>query len=346
MKRAPIPTIVTAIALVAVLLAYAFTFRVRFSENAVRVLLGKADDASVVREPGIYPRWPWPIESVQHFDKRMQTLDAPEGETKTRDGKNVIVGIYAIWRISDPLRFHISVESKAQAEAQLRSRINQVRAAVIGRQDMSAFVSLDEELVRQSYARIEEQMLSSMAEGVQRDYGVELVRVGVRRITLPQEVTQKVFEQMSQEREAQAVKYREEGTSIAEAIRARAESTSRQIMAFANRKAAEIESTGIQASTHILERIESQDRDFFAWLRRLDTLEKSLKERSTIFLDSGNTLVDLFMRPPSRDLLPSGTAPAGTDEPQHGTPEPGASIPPPAGADGSPQPERSPEESR
>ncbi|MCG3127317.1 MAG: Modulator of FtsH protease HflC [Phycisphaerae bacterium] len=307
MKRMPIPTIITALMLVVIFLTYAFTFRVRFSEVALRVHLGKADQASVITAPGIYFRWCAPIEQVVTYDKRIKLLDTPEIETKTRDGKNLVVGCFALWKIVDPLKFYVSVVTEPEAEDQIRKRINEARQTVIGNRDLSSFVGLDEERVRQGYQEMEAAMLTHAAPAIRDTYGIELLSIGIRRLSLPESVTEKVFEQMTQEREALATRYREEGRGLARAIEARADSQAKQILAFAARKATEIESEGVRASARILNQIDPKYRDFFILLRQLDTIRETLREQSTIFFDAQGELFKLFTTPPAAG---QGAAPA------------------------------------
>jgi membrane protease subunit HflC len=298
MRRVPIPSLIVATVVVAVLVVYAVTFQVRFSQVAVRVLLGKADQSSVVRDPGLYLRWPWPIESIVKYDKRYHVLDTPESEIKTKDGKNIIVACFAVWRIARPLDFKIAVETERRAEGFLRARINETRSAIIGKTEMSRFVSLDASELEQSHAEIERQMLALAAKPILDEWGIEVKSIGIRRISLPEEVSKKVFESMIQERQALAARYREEGTAEAETIKAEAESAKSQILAFARRKAQEIESAGVRAATKTLEQINAEDKDFFIWLRRLDALKAALQERSTIFFDTNHELFRDFVQSP------------------------------------------------
>mgnify|MGYP000652969738 CR=1 FL=1 len=224
MRKVPIPTLLTALVVVAVLLVYMLTYQVRFSEVAVKVRLGKV--AGIIDQPGLGLRWPWPIESIQTYDTRLRVLDTQENEIQTRDGKNIVVGNYALWRIADPLTFYKVVRTVPEAERNLRARINQRRAAVIGNEHLSAFVNLNEQLVEENYARIEQALLEGRQEGgsgggaslkdaVLKDFGIELVKVDLRRISLPEETTQSVFEQMRAERQKEAARFREEGKSRA-----------------------------------------------------------------------------------------------------------------------------------
>jgi membrane protease subunit HflC len=298
MNRLPIPSLIVATVVVAVLVVYAVTFQVRFSQVAVRVLLGKADESSVVREPGLYLRWPWPIESIVRYDKRYRVLDTPESEIKTKDGKNIIVGCFTVWRIARPLDFKIAVETERRAEGFLRARINETRSAIIGKTEMARFVSLDASELEESHAEIERQMLDLAAKPILDEWGIELKRIGIRRVSLPEEVSKKVFESMIQERQALAARYREEGTAEAETIKAEAESAKNQILAFARRKGQEIESAGVRAATKTLEQINAEDKDFFIWLRYLEALQASLQHRTTIFFDTNHELFRGFAQPP------------------------------------------------
>jgi membrane protease subunit HflC len=301
MKRIPIPTVVTAIILVLILVAYLITYQVRFSESVVKVRFGKPKE--VVSEPGLKLKWPPPIETVKAYDTRLRVLDTPETEIKTRDSQNVIVGCFAIWRITDPLEFYKRVPVEQTAKDKLRDRINESRAKVIGQHNWSDFVNLDSELVEEHYAQIEREMLDDCQPGIERDYGVKVQRVGIWRISLPEEATESVQKSMKQERNQMAARYREEGESLKQAIVARADSRSKQILAFAERKAKEIEAEGVKASQRIFEQIGKEDTDFFIWLRWLEAMQVALAQKTTIFLDSDSEIFKHFFEPPTESTL-------------------------------------------
>lgn len=295
--RFSFPTVVTAAALVALLLATVVTYKVRFNEAVIKLQFGKADEHSVQREPGLYLRWPPPVETVVKYDMRLQTLDTPETEIKTLDGQNIIVGVYAVWRIKDPLLFYQRVGAAGGAQDKLLPRIADVRATIIGKHDLSEFVNLDPDVVERNYTLIEKQMVDGAGPGILSDYGVELVQIGLRRISLPAEATQKVQESMIAERNKRAEEFKAQGRSEADAIRARADAAVKQILAFATRRAQEIESAGTAASTRILEQISDKDSEFFIYLRWLDALQESFKNKGTIFLDWDTEIAQKFSAP-------------------------------------------------
>lgn len=308
MKRVPIVTLLTVLMLVAAFAAYAVTFRVRFSEVAVRVRLGKADESSVIRDPGIYLFTPL-IESVKVYDRRVRVLEAPEVEMKTRDGKNLIVGMYALWQIDNPLQYYVRSADDEKARAQLRDRLNQERATVLGRHDLSELFSLDAEQVAANHAKLEQEILAAAAPGILKDYGIKLVSVGIPRFSFPETVNTKVTETMVQEREAIAGAFRKEGEAKAEAIKARANAAKATILEFAKNKAKQIENEGVEASQRIIAQIKPADREFFIWLRWMDALKASLREKSTIFFENDSELIQRFMSP-NMDKTAAKNAPA------------------------------------
>lgn len=310
MSKASIPSLIIAGLVVVILLTYLCTYQVAFNEVAIKIRFGQADDDSVIRgdvAPGLKFRWPWPVERIRKYDIRLRTLDTPEAEIKTIDGKNVIIGAYAVWQIETPLQFLVSAQTVGEAQKQMRSRISQAQAAVIGQSRLSDFVNLDRERVRLNYTQLLDDVKAGVYDKLLIDYGIAVREIGIRRISLPQETTKQVFESMRQERNKLATELREEGKSEAEGIVARATQESAQILAFADRKAEEIRSAGTQAVSRIYAQIEQQDREFFEWLRWLDTLRTALAQRTTIFIDKSWPMHEVFVNPPVEQQAGSST---------------------------------------
>lgn len=313
MRRFSLPTIITATLLIVLFGIYLVTFQVRFSQVVVRVTLGKADENSVVDKPGVYFKWPLPFEYTVAYDTRLKTTETPEGEVKTRDGKNLIVRCFVTWRVKEALKFYKVLAEPEVAESRLRGQVNEIRQTVIGRHDISAFFGLDAERIRESHDAIEKEMLDGVKADLQAKYGMEIVSVNLGRISLPESATQEVFKSMSQERDKQATEYREEGASLAKGIESRAQSAANQILTFASTKAEEIRSEGRRAARPYLEQIESQDREFFLFLRKLEMLEAVLRQQTTFFFDANVELFRPFVTPPTPGGMNPAAAPLAID---------------------------------
>lgn len=297
MKHVSLPTLLIALLVVVILVAYWVTFEVSFHDVVIRIRLGKAGPTSVIDDPGLRFRWPL-IDNIVRYDTRIQVLDTPETEIKTNDGKQVIIGAYALWKVADPLVFYRSVTTFDEGIRDMRPRVTQALTAVVGRNALSDFVGLNPDVVDANYDRILGEVQDQLAADFMKDYGVKLEEIGIRRISLPQQTTQRIFESMQQERNKLATSLREQGKAEAAAIVARAQSEARQIREFARRRAQEIKSTGYQAAKEILAQIEQGDREFFEWLRWLDALQAALSQQTTIFIDQNWPLFGPFVNPP------------------------------------------------
>lgn len=303
--RNPLAIIIAALA--ALLVTYAVSYQVRFNEVAVRVRFGKAQ--ATITEPGFGFKLPYPIETIKTYDRRLQMLETQESECPTADGQNLIVGLFALWRIEDPLLYHIrSGGSDAVARDAFSTRLNEARKTIIGRYPLSSLFNLDAATVESSRDKIESEIAQLTAPGLLADFGVRLERVRVRRNAMPDDATKQIQEAMAAERATLATRYTEEGKSTAETIKARARASRDQILAFAGRRAEEIKAGGVKASARIIEQVNAEDADLFIWLRRLDALKAALKEKATIFLDSSSELFETFSRPYEAVGKPSGAA--------------------------------------
>ena len=134
--------LLVGLALVGVLLSHMFFYQVRYDQVAVRTTFDKADAASIQEGPGLKRRWPWPINKVTLYPRRLQLLEDKIEELQTADGKSVIVRTYLTWRIVDPLKFYVTLKDPLEASRQLSSRLREVRG-LISNHRFDELVNLD-----------------------------------------------------------------------------------------------------------------------------------------------------------------------------------------------------------
>ncbi len=117
--------------------------------------------------------------------------------------------------------------------------------------------------------------------------------VGIRRILLPEAITAKVFERMRAEREEIAERFRSEGEGEAIRIRAEADSERDQVLARAEANAKRIRAEGdAEAAEHY--KIFEEDPELAMFLRKLEVLEETLKEKATVVLGPDTQPFDLL----------------------------------------------------
>lgn len=282
MKR-NLPSMIAGVVLVVILGLYMLTYQVRSTEVAVVKTFGKATPESVVSASGLGFRWPWPVQAIEHFDNRVQTTELTGEETLTADKKSVIVSTSVGWRIEDPYKFLVNCTDQKTAEENLRDRVRNDQKTILGNYAFSNLVSSNPDELR--FGEIEQKLLADIRPQLSKDFGIQVESVRIDRLALPAAVTEKVFEAMKKERQAQADKYTSEGQAEAERIKKEAESIANTIMSFADRKAAEIEAEG-QAAAVATNKTFSKDEPLAVFLLKLQELESLLKERATIIMDA------------------------------------------------------------
>lgn len=282
----------------AVLLSHMFFYQVRYDQVAVRTTFDKADEASVQETPGLKWRWPWPINKVTLYPKRLQLLEDKIEELQTADGKSVIVRTYLTWRITDPLRFYITLKAPSEAALQLSSRLREVRGLISGYR-FDELVNLDPAKLK--LAAIEQQAAESLGAALdQAGYGIAVESVGIHKIILPEATTEKVFETMIASRQRLAENALQEGQAQASAIRSEAISARDRILAFADRRAQAIRAEGDrEASTQY--QTFARNEEFAIFLRKVEALKKMLDHNTTFVLSADSLgILDWFNKDPSQ----------------------------------------------
>jgi membrane protease subunit HflC len=220
MKRNLI-TIITAVVLVVIFALLLFTFQVRQSEVAVVTTFGKTTGAY---QPGLHFRWPWPVQQVYKFDERIQNFEDKFSENLTADNINLITSVYVGWRISDAPQFLNSFRdgSIPAAESQLQSMLTSAKSAAVGRHPLSDFVNADPKQLK--FDQIQNEIEQAVQDELQtNNYGIQLEFLGIKKLGLPESVTEAVFARMKSERNILISQAQNEGQAEAIKIKANAE---------------------------------------------------------------------------------------------------------------------------
>ncbi len=288
MKRNVLLTIIgLLVAALFILLQVVFT--VREGEVVVVTTFGKPERA--LAEPGLYQRWPWPVQRLYRYDNRTHVVEGPFEETLTADGKNILVAVYAGWKIARPIEFLTGVGTAEQAERNLDGMLRHHKSAVLGQYPFGSLVNVEAGQLR--FEEIEQKMLAAAQPEADARYGITLEFLGIRKIGLPEAITEKVFERMRAERTEIAERYRSEGEGEAIKIRAEAESQRDQILARAEADAKRIRAEGdAKAAEHY--QVFAEDPELAMFLLKLETMEQTLKDKATLVLSADTEPYDLL----------------------------------------------------
>lgn len=281
-------------AVVAVVLGFVmFSFQVRQDRSAVVTRLGRP--VRVIAEPGLYFKWPWPVEAVRLFDKRLSFFESRPSEALTRDKRNVIVFVYAAWQIADPLLFLQSVGGEENARQKLDGLVSGAKNTVLGQYDFLNLASTNRAEVK--IDEIEKRLTDVVAERAASAFGVAVRQVGICRLGLPESNTRFVFERMVAERTQIAEYYRSIGAKEADDIRVRTDSEATQLIAEAERAAAETTAKAEAEAARLVADAYRRDPELYGFLRRLESLRKVGDVNTTLILDTSTPPFDALKMP-------------------------------------------------
>ncbi|MFL9711558.1 protease modulator HflC [Methylobacillus sp. Pita1] len=264
----------------ALLLLSLSAFSVDQREYALVFRLGEI--VSVKKEPGLYFKVPL-VDNVRYFDKRILTLNWVEPDRfLTSEKKNVLVDSFIKWRIVDPAKYYVSVKGdELQAERRLSQTVNDGLRAEFGKRTIHEVVSGERSKIMD--------ILRQRADRDSRQMGIQVLDVRLRRVDLPQEVSESVYQRMEAERKRVANELRSRGAGEAEKIRADADRQREVIIAEAFSEAQKIKGEGDAKAAEIYSQAYSKNPEFYAFYRSLDAYRNSFKSKSDVMvLDPGS----------------------------------------------------------
>ncbi|MFV1996371.1 MAG: protease modulator HflC [Acidiferrobacterales bacterium] len=243
-------------------------------EKAIVIRLGKVirfDD-----KPGLH--WKWPvIEDVRFFDSRIITLDAPPQRYLTNEKKTLIVDSFVKWRVDDTLKFYLTVQGdEATANTRLQQLVNGGLRTEFGKRTLQEIVVGE----RGDIMKI----LQASADKAAEEFGIAVVDVRVKRVDLPEKVSESVYLRMEAERTRIAKEHRAKGAEEAEKIRAAVERKREILLAEAYRDGERLRGEGDATATAIYARALKRDPEFYTFYRSLSAYRKSFKGKEDVLI--------------------------------------------------------------
>jgi membrane protease subunit HflC len=287
-------TIVVAVVLLVIFVLLLFTYQVRQSEVVVVSTFLKPTDTKT--NAGLYFKLPWPVQSINRFDQRVQTFADIPSETLTADNTMLVVNVFVGWRISDAKVFLPKFKGGSTQDAQryLENMLRSAKAAVIGKHDLSDFVNSDSSQLK--FDQIEKEIKTSVdSELAKNDYGISIEFLGIKKLGLPQNVTQSVFDRMKAERTKLISKAQYEGEAEATKIKSSAERQAADLIANAQADATRIEGQG-QAEAAKTLAVFQQNPELEVFQLELEALKASMNQKTTVFFDETKPPFDIFRK--------------------------------------------------
>ena len=295
MKRNPI-TLITAGVLLVIFFFMLFAFQVRQTEVAVVTTFGRYSRS--ITNAGFQFRLPWPIQKVYKFDNRIQSFERKFDQTITGDQINMMIAVYAGWRIAEPRIFLESFSGDvAKAEERLEPLVRHAKSGVISQHAFSELISTNETALK--FDQIEKEILAAVQAQAKGIYGIQIEHLGIKQLGLPESITSTVFERMRAERQRLVSKYQSEGNREASIIKSTADGDATEIVANAKGEAVRIAGDAEKKAAEYYAEFE-KNPELAVFLIQLKALEQSLKDRTSLIFDQ---------QTPPFNLLNGATAP-------------------------------------
>jgi modulator of FtsH protease HflC len=255
-----------------------FFFSVDSTQYAIVTDFGKP--TQVITSPGLGFKYPY--QSVHTIDRRLFVYASPASEFLTLEKTPVVAAGTVLWRVVDPKRYFETVFDRAGAESRLGDILFAELGAALGRNPLTAFVSID------ASAYGAEAIIAEMARRCRdmalRDYGIEVVDLQLRGFDFPKQNRLRLYARMKSERGRISMLYRSEGEEEGLKVRAVAEEERAQIVGSATEVAQKHRGEGDGEAARIYAEALGQSPDFYTFLRTMEVSRNVVNKSTTMVL--------------------------------------------------------------
>ena len=243
----------------------------------------------IVEKAGLSFKVPF-IQSTDTLPKEILIYDLAASDVITMDKKTMVADSYVLWKIEDPQLFVQTLDSQvANAEKRINAQVFMSMKNIISSLEQTEVISgRDGQLTMM----IMDNIGDSMAQ-----YGIELITVEIKRLDLPDDNKNAVYERMISERNNIAASYTAEGEAEATKIRTQTDYEISISISEAKAKAEAIIAEGEAAYMKNLSAVYSDEgrSDFYTFVLSLDAAKASLVgENKTLILDEDSPIAQIF----------------------------------------------------
>jgi len=267
-------TTITVLAALILGLIINSVFIVNDKEHAIVFQFGEAINPNV--DKGLNFKIPI-IQNVKKYDARLQTLDEEPDRILTVESKYLLVDSFVKYKITDVLTFYRANNGS----------FNSLNSLLAQRTEFELKNQFGKRTVTELVSGERDELMNTMRSGlndVVADLGIEIIDFRVKRIDLPSNLSNAVYERMRTERNRLAEELRSEGKEIAREIRAIADKDKVVILAEAYKTAEQIRGEGDAEATGIYANSFSQDPEFYEFTRSMKAYSETFQEKSDVML--------------------------------------------------------------
>ncbi len=260
-------------------------------ENEYKLIREFGRVERIIGEAGVSFKVPF-VQTADTLPKEILIYDLAASDVITMDKKTMLTDSYVLWRITDPLKFAQTLNSSvANAERRIDTVVyNSIKNVISSLSQNDVISGRDKEL--------SEAIMTNIGSSMDQ-YGIKLLAVETKRLDLPADNKEAVYERMISERDKIAATYTAEGKSEAQVIR---NTTDREIainISNAEAEAAAVTAEGEAEYMRILANAYNtpERAEFYAFTRSLDAARASLTgNNNTLILPADSPIASIFMQ--------------------------------------------------
>ncbi len=271
----------------AALLLSTSLFTVGVTEYAIRFRFREIVTSNY--QPGLHFKFPL-LDDVRKFDRRVLTLNYPKEKFLTSEGKILYIDFFMKWQIEDINRFYQATGAdEVVAAGRLGEIVKDGLKGVIAKHTLQQVVQRTEFM----------EDLRAKALDNTNQLGVKLVDVRVKRIDLPDEVGDSVFNRMRQDFAQQAAKLRAEGKETQVRLESEADRERTEILAESYRQAEIIRGEGDALAAETYARAYARNPEFYAFFRSMQSYRESLGKDNDVMVISPDSEFFKYLKQPN-----------------------------------------------
>lgn len=255
-----------------------------------------------VQDAGLHFKIPF-IHEANYLEKRWLPWDGAPESMQTKDKKRIDIDVWARWRIVDPMTFFVKVRSEQRGQKILDDLVDSaVRDAVARHNLIDVVRKSNDELIYETEEL--ERTVADLVQGAGRDdveqeiidgvslaeYGMELVKVRIKRVNYVASVRETVYERMISERLRIARLYESEAVEEQNRILGQTQKELDQIEGEMKQKSSEIRGEADAQVILLTAEAYAKSPEFYEFMRQLEVLKMTLGNETRLIMSTDSEL--------------------------------------------------------
>ena len=286
---------------------YSSAYTVAEGKQAIVTQFG--NPISAVQDPGLHFKSPF-IQEVHYLESRLLPWDGAPESMQTRDKKRIDIDVWARWQIVDPMTFFVKVRTEQGGQKILDDLVDSAVRDVVARHKLIDVIrKSNEELVYETEelqrpaadlvaGRGRDDVEEKILAGVDlKEYGMELIKIRIKRVNYVASVRQTVYDRMISERLRIARLFDSEAIEEQNKILGQTQKELDQIEGEMAQESAEIRGEADARVIQLTAEAYGQSQEFYEFLRRLEVFKKTLNRDTRLILSTESDLFRLLKEP-------------------------------------------------